>query len=94
VIRIWEGPDGSTIRMAFDKFASLNGSYSQGAFLLNNPAKIEGEWVPHYESLGDAYPLRFSLASGTHNDLYLKSTRQTRLLSRMASVSGTLREVL
>jgi hypothetical protein len=75
---VWEGPDGSTIRMAFDSFASLAGSYSQGAFLLNNPAKIEGEWVPHYESLGAAYPLRFSLASGTHNDLYLKSTRQTR----------------
>jgi hypothetical protein len=75
---IWEAPDGSTIRMAFDKFASLAGSYSQGAFLLNDPSKIESSWVPHYESLGDAYPLRFSLASGTHNDLYLKSTRQTR----------------
>jgi hypothetical protein len=75
---VWEGPDGSTIRMVFDKFASLTGSYSQGSYLLNNPSKIESAWVPHYESLGGAYPLRFSLASGTHNDLYLKSTRQTQ----------------
>jgi hypothetical protein len=80
-IFVWEGPDGSSLRMVFDKFASENGSYSQGAFLLNNPSKIEGEWVPHYESLGDAYPPRFLLASGTHNDLYLKSVRQTRPFS-------------
>ena len=75
-IFIWEGPDGAVIRTIFDKFASLAASYSQGAKLLNEPARIEGGWLAHYEALGDEYPLRIVLASGTHNDLYLKSARQ------------------
>ena len=74
---LWEGPDGSSIRMVFDKFASLAGNYSQGGMLLNNPAKIESVWLPHYEALGDVYPLRILLASGTHSDLSLKSPQQT-----------------
>jgi hypothetical protein len=73
---IWEGTDGTSIRVIFDKFASEALSYSQGGRLLNDPSKIETTWLPHYESLGDEYPLRIVLASGTHNDLYLKSTRQ------------------
>ena len=73
---IWEGTDGTSIRVIFDKFASEDLSYSQGGRLLNDPSKIETTWLPHYESLGDEYPLRIVLASGTHNDLYLKSTRQ------------------
>jgi hypothetical protein len=73
---IWEGTDGASIRVIFDKFASEAFSYSQGGRLLDDPSKIENTWLPHYESLGDEYPLRIVLASGTHNDLYLKSTRQ------------------
>jgi hypothetical protein len=73
---IWEGPDGASIRVIFDKFASEALSYSQGGRLLNDPSMIETTWLPHYESLGDEYPLRIVLASGTHNDLYLNSTRQ------------------
>ncbi len=72
----WEGADGTSIRVIFDKFASEDLSYSQGGRLLNGPSRIETTWLPHYESLGDEYPLRIVLASGTHNDLYLKSTRQ------------------
>ncbi|MGA7409768.1 MAG: hypothetical protein WBW33_04740, partial [Bryobacteraceae bacterium] len=73
---IWEGPDGTVIRMVFDKFASLASNYSQGGRLLDDPSKIESTWLPHYEALGAEYPLRVVLASGTHNDLYLKSVRQ------------------
>jgi len=73
---VWEGPDGTSIRLILDKFASETGEYSQGAHILNNTSEIEAKWLAHYEALGDSYPLRIVLASGTHNDLYLKSTRQ------------------
>jgi hypothetical protein len=73
---IWEGTDGTSIRVILDKFASEAFGYSQGGRLLKDASKIETTWLPHYESLGDAYPLRIALASGTHNDLYLRSTRQ------------------
>jgi len=74
-LSVWEGPDGTSVRLILDKFASEAGEYSQGAHLLNDPSEIE-TWLTHYEALGGDYPLRITLASGTHNDLYLKSTRQ------------------
>jgi hypothetical protein len=55
----------------------LKESYAQGAALLNQPGRIQGDLIPHYEQLGDAYPLRAVLASGTHGDLSLTSSTQT-----------------
>lgn len=73
-----EGPDGSRIRVALDAWASRKANYTQGAYLLRNPGAISGEWVPHYERLGDAYPLRHILASGTHGDINPGSGAQAR----------------
>jgi len=75
---IHEGPDGSRVRVVLDAFASRKASYSQGAYLLKDPKGITNEWLPHYESLGAAYPARMLLASGTHNDTYASSAGQTR----------------
>jgi hypothetical protein len=72
-----EGPDGSRIRVVMDKWASLKEGYAQGAALLKQPGRILEEWVPHYAQLGNVYPLRVLLASGTHSDLSLASASQT-----------------
>jgi hypothetical protein len=74
----FEGPDGSRIRVVMDTWASLKASYQQGAAILKQPKQILDEWVPHYEQLGDGYPLRAILASGTHSDLSLTSSSQTQ----------------
>jgi alpha-mannosidase len=72
-----EGPDGSRIRVVMDSWASLKAAYGQGATILKKPEIILDEWVPHYAQLGNSYPLRALLASGTHSDLSLTSSSQT-----------------
>jgi hypothetical protein len=64
---VWEGPDGESVHVAMDNFASHKANYVQGAYLLKDPKKISDEWLPHYEQLSD-YPARVVLASGTHGD--------------------------
>jgi hypothetical protein len=74
---IHEGPDGSRMRVLLDSFASVKANYAQGAYLLKKPDLIVSEWIPHYEKLGALYPLRATLASGTHSDTYASSAAQT-----------------
>jgi len=65
---VWQGADGSRIRVLMDKWASETLAYEQGGRLLKKPEMIEEKWLPHYEQAGSAYPLHIILASGTHND--------------------------
>lgn len=65
---IWQGADGSQIRVLMDKWASEMLAYEQGGRLLKKPELIEDKWLPHYQEAGPAYPLHIILASGTHND--------------------------
>ncbi|HUT32355.1 MAG TPA: glycosyl hydrolase-related protein [Planctomycetota bacterium] len=77
---LWEGPDGSQVRVVMDRFASNSASYTQGAKLLREPNAIPG-WVAHYAKLGDAfsvYGTRAILASGTHGDINPGSGGQAR----------------
>ncbi len=73
---ILEGPDGGRIRVVMDAWASRKWNYVQGSRLLREPKLIEQEWLPHYDGLGVSYPLRATLASGTHGDIALKSAGQ------------------
>ena len=73
-----EGPDGGKIRVVMDPYACNKASYTQGVHLLRNTDAIVKEWLPHYKSLGDAYPLRAILASGTHGDISPGSGNQAR----------------
>jgi hypothetical protein len=72
------GPDGREVRVVMDAWASLRASYAQGAHLLQQPRRVTAEWIPHYEKLGAAYPLRVIFASGTHSDISPGSGRQAR----------------
>jgi len=74
---VWEGPDGSQVRVVMDPFACNSASYTQGAKLLREPKAIPG-WVGHYAKLGDAYRTRAILASGTHGDIAPGSGGQAR----------------
>jgi len=73
---IYAGPDGRTIRVRLDPWASNAYSYTEGQQLLNQPGDIAARWLPHYRQLGPAYPLRATLASGTHGDISLGSGGQ------------------
>jgi alpha-mannosidase len=64
---VWEGPDGATVKVVMDSFASHKANYVQGAYILKDPKRISEEWLPHYTQLKD-YPVRAVLASGTHGD--------------------------
>ena len=64
-----EGPDGSQVTVAMDRWACAKAHYTQGAAVLRKPDSVEAEWLPHYRQLGEAYPLRSILASGTHGDI-------------------------
>jgi len=75
---ILEGPDGSQLRVVMDPWASNRSSYTQGANLLGNTKAVLTDWLPHYRKLGDAYPLRVILASGTHGDINPASGGQAR----------------
>jgi hypothetical protein len=75
---IYEGPEGSQIRVVMDAWASQRSHYTQGAHLLNNPQTITNDWLPHYQRLGAAYPVRAILASGTHGDISPHSGDQAR----------------
>ena len=75
---IYEGPDGSQLRVVMDPWASNKASYTQGARVLANPQTLLAEWLPHYRSLGAAYPVRAILASGTHGDINPGSGGQAR----------------
>ncbi len=75
---ILEGPDGGTIRVVLDAWASQKWNYAQGSRLLRAATLIEKEWLPHYRRFGMSYPLRATLASGTHSDISLKSSAQAR----------------
>ncbi len=71
-----EGPDGSRVRVVMDRRASANWSYTQGAYLLRETEAITEDWLPHYRQLGEIYPLRSILASGTHGDISPRSGEQ------------------
>ena len=73
---IWEGPDGSRLRVILDPWASNRASYTQGAAILKKPESIEKEWLPHYDGLGNTYSRRAILASGTHGDIAPRSGDQ------------------
>jgi hypothetical protein len=73
----WAGPDGSDINVVMDPWACSKANYAQGAYLLKEPQRITDEWVPHYEAMGVAYPLRVIFASGTHSDISPQSGQQT-----------------
>jgi hypothetical protein len=75
---VWEGPDGSRLRVILDPWASNRASYTQGAAVLKKPQSIEQEWLPHYGGLGAAYPLHAILASGTHGDIAPRSGDQAK----------------
>jgi hypothetical protein len=75
---LWEGPEGSRLRVIMDPWASNQALYAQGAAILKKPESIAKEWLPHYAGLGDTYPLRAILASGTHGDIAPRSGEQTR----------------
>jgi alpha-mannosidase len=75
---LWEGPDGSRLQVIMDPWASSKALYAQGAAILKKPESIEGQWLPHYAGLGEAYPLRAILASGTHGDIAPRSGAQAR----------------
>jgi hypothetical protein len=74
----YEGPDGSQLRVVMDPWAGNKASYTQGAHILRKPESILTEWLPHYRSLGAAYPVRAILASGTHGDINPGSGNQAR----------------
>ena len=75
---ILEGQDGAQLRVVMDPWASGKFSYTQGARILRNPEVLTEEWLPHYAGLGDAYPVRHVLASGTHGDISPESGSQAR----------------
>jgi hypothetical protein len=75
---LWEGPDGSRLRVILDPWASGKALYTQGSAILKEPESIEKEWLPHYDGLGAAYPLHAILASGTHGDIAPRSGAQAR----------------
>ena len=75
---IFEGPDGSRVRVVMDPWASNKASYAQGAQLLRDTKTILSDWLPHYRPLGDSYPVRAILASGTHGDISPQSGGQAR----------------
>ena len=83
---IYEGPDGSKVRVILDQWACSKASYTQGAQILRKPETITSEWLPHYYSLGEVYPLprgqrselKIILASGTHGDISPHSGGQAR----------------
>jgi len=75
---VWEGPDGSRLRVIMDAWASNKALYAQGAAILKKPESLEKEWLPHYIGLDDTYPLRAILASGTHGDIAPRSGDQAR----------------
>jgi len=73
-----EGPDGSEVRVVMDAWASLKANYMQGGWLLQDTKRIAGEWLPHYQELGSAWPLHATFASGTHSDINPNSWKQAR----------------
>jgi hypothetical protein len=73
-----EGPDGSRVRVALDRWASSRANYTQGAAILKDTAAIASQWLPHYVGLGDAYPWSVVLACGTHGDIQPHSGNQAR----------------
>ena len=75
---ILEGPDGSRLRVVMDRWACGKSSYTQGAQVLRQPKSATADWLPHYRSLGAAYPLKAILASGTHGDISPSSGHQAR----------------
>ena len=75
---IFEGPDGSGIRVVMDAWASNKASYTQGAKMFRDPKAVLNEWLPHYQQLGKSYPTRAILASGTHGDISPRSGSQAR----------------
>lgn len=88
----WTGPDGNELRVIMDAWACSRANYAQGARLLNEPARIVNEWLPHYRELGRAYPVPSILASGTHSDTSPESWKQTRGFSealRRYNAAGT-----
>lgn len=78
----WQGPDGQSIRVLMDDWASEKYNYVQGAGLLKKPESIESEWLPHYAQLGAAYPARVTLAAGTHGDNGPKNWERARRIRR------------
>jgi len=75
---LWEGPDGSRVRVVMDRWASGKWSYTQGAAVLRDSGLLVKEWLPRFRSLGATYPVKAILASGTHGDIGPGSGGQAR----------------
>jgi alpha-mannosidase len=71
-----EGPDGGRVRVALDGWASRRHNYTQGRALVEDPGRIAADWLPRFEALGAAYPVRDILALGTHGDLGANSASE------------------
>jgi hypothetical protein len=66
---VLEGPDGGRVKVVLDAWASRRYDYTQGRALLEDPKRIDADWLPRFERLGTAYPFSDLLALGTHGDL-------------------------
>lgn len=75
---LYQGPDGSRVKVWLDRWASSKSNYTQGAAILRNPHSITNDRLPHYAKLGEVYRLRAILASGTHGDITPHSGNQAR----------------
>ncbi|MDW8077350.1 MAG: hypothetical protein RMJ16_00525 [Thermoguttaceae bacterium] len=73
-----EGPDGSRVMVCLDVFASARRGYTQGAHVLQLGDRVYSDWLAYYAGLGDRYPFRVVLASGTHGDISPRSGKQAR----------------
>jgi hypothetical protein len=80
-----EGRDGSRVRVALDAWASRLHNYAQGRALLEDPKRVAADWVPRFEGLGAAYPVRDVLALGTHGDLGPQSAGEVGRFARAIS---------
>jgi hypothetical protein len=78
---VLEGPDGGRVRVALDAWASRRHGYTQARALLEDPKRLAAEWLPRFEALGEAYPLRDILALGTHGDLDSRSPGEVERLA-------------
>ena len=74
------GPDGSEVFFIFDRYASRRALYIQGLKILNSPEAIP-EWLAHYETWGERYPIDAFFAAGTHHDLYPEKRDEVRPLN-------------
>jgi hypothetical protein len=71
------GPDGGSVKMVFDQFASSKENYNQGSHLARYPDNVPA-WMQHYADID--YPSKNVLAAGAYHDLYRSTPTQIRPL--------------